>query len=639
MEHSLWFDAFIYLAAAVLSVPIATRLGLGSVLGYLIAGAIIGPYVLGFVGGSPDVMHFAEFGVVIMLFLIGLELKPSRLWRLKKSIFFTGGLQVVLTCLVIWSIGLAAGLSGRMSIALGLILSVSSTALVLQSLQEKGLLKTPAGRHSFSVLLFQDIAVIPMLAVIPFLAVSSAMVHVDSSIPAWLRVSEIAAVIGGIIFGGHYLLRPVFRMVAQSNMRELFVAAALALVVGIAQAMDMVGLSPALGTFLAGVVLADSEYRHELEADVEPFKGLLLGLFFISVGANINFNLLAHHVGIISLLVVSLVVIKLVVLIFIGLLSKLRGENLAIFSLALSQSGEFGFVLVSFAGSSYVLSKSVVDMTTLVIALSMATTPLLMMAAQGWLFSRLHKNRAATPESDVTDEGNPVIIAGFGRFGQIVGRMLHSNHIGTTILEHDANHIKTLGRFGFKVFYGNAARADLLSAAGAENAKLLIVAVDNPERTLEIVRMARQNFPHLIILARAVDRPHALELMRSGVDYVHRETLGSGVAMGVDALAELGWRANQAYRIGEFFKSYDNKLLREQLLKEDYDGEFLRQSLRSQAMLDKLLNDDSQVPSEAYEQAWESYVGEDKNSQTPQMHQAHKRNKKQRQERMNNPLD
>lgn len=631
MEHSLWFDAFIYLAAAVLSVPIATRLGLGSVLGYLGAGCVIGPYALKLVGGSPDVMHFAEFGVVIMLFLIGLELKPSRLWRLKKSIFLTGGLQVGLTCLAVLCIGLIFEFNWRVALAQGLILSVSSTALVLQSLQEKGLMKTPAGRFSFSVLLFQDIAVIPMLTIIPFLAYSSSISINASSTSAWIQVSEIIAVIAGIILGGHYLLRPVFRLVAQSNSRELFVAAALALVVGVAQLMDWVGLSPALGTFLAGVVLADSEYRHELEADVEPFKGLLLGLFFISVGSNINFNLLGEHLGLISLLVLALVSIKWGVLLVVGKLSKIRGEDLGIFSIALSQSGEFGFVLVSFAGSSYVLSQSMVDTTTLVIALSMITTPILMLFSQAVVFPHLSQRRSREIKSDVEDEGNPVIIAGFGRFGQIVGRMLHHNRIGTTILEHDANHIKVLSRFGFKVFYGNAARADLLAAAGAERAQLLIVAVDGRQRTLEIVRVARQSFPHLVILARATDREHALELMQAGVDHVHRETLGSGVAMAVDALTQMGWRANQAHRIGEFFKSYDTKLLDEQLRKDEQNVDFLRESLRSQEMLDRLLNNDSQIPTEVYEQAWENYIEGQETYPSGQLHQAHRRNKQHQQ--------
>ncbi|MFM2485631.1 monovalent cation:proton antiporter-2 (CPA2) family protein [Celerinatantimonas yamalensis] len=633
MGNSLWFDAFVYLTAAIVSVPIATRLGLGSVLGYLIAGCLIGPYALRLVGGSPDVMHFAEFGVVIMLFLIGLELKPSRLWRLKSSIFFTGGLQVVLTVALIWGIAHVFAMSDRQALALGLILSVSSTALVLQSLQEKGLMKTPAGKHSFSVLLFQDIAVIPMLAILPFLAMKSGASALASSTPAWVTASQMALVIIGIIFGGHYLLRPVFRMVAQSNMRELFVAASLALVVGIAQAMDMVGLSPALGTFLAGVVLADSEYRHELEADVEPFKGLLLGLFFISVGANINFVLLWDKLGLIVSLVVALVAVKFAVLWVVGKLSRLRGEDLGVFSTALSQSGEFGFVLVSFAGSSLVLNTAMVDLVTLVIALSMATTPLLLMLCQWWLFPRLRERAAInSPSPAIDDNENPVIIAGFGRFGQIVGRVLHNNHIGMTILEHDANHIKTLGRFGFKVFYGNATRADLLSSAGAEQAKLLVVAVDSAEQTLEIVQMARKNFPQLIILARAVDREHALELMRAGVDYVHRETLGSGVAMAVDALTELGWRANQAYRIGEFFKSYDSKLLREQLLKDDQNTEFLRHSLRSRKMLDQLLDDDSRLPTSAYERAWESNVQKsEQGADSSRLKQAHRWNKQSKQ--------
>ncbi|MFM2480482.1 monovalent cation:proton antiporter-2 (CPA2) family protein [Celerinatantimonas sp. YJH-8] len=638
MEHSFFFNAFIYLAAAVLSVPIATRLGLGSVLGYLIAGSLIGPYALKLVGGSPDVMHFAEFGVVIMLFLIGLELKPALLWRLKASIFGAGGLQVVLSIALIGGIGVGFGLPGNQAVALGFICAVSSTALVLQSMEEKGLLKTATGKTSFSVLLFQDIAVIPMLALIPLLAVQGSGVLPLNATPAWLRATEIVAVIAGIIFGGHYLLRPVFRLVAASNSREIFVAAALALVVGIALAMEMVGLSPALGTFLAGVVLADSEYRHELESDVEPFKGLLLGLFFISVGANINYPLLWEHLGSICGLVGLLVCVKFLILWGVGWLFRLKGEGQWIFAVALSQSGEFAFVLASFAGSVHVIPPSMVDWVTLVVALSMATTPVLLIGCQFIIFPMLHKRPVPESESVIDDNENPVIIAGFGRFGQIAGRILHSNKVGTTILEHDANHIKTLARYGFKAFYGDAARADLLSSAGAEQAKLLIVAVDDREKTLEIVRVARQFFPHLVILARAIDRGHAQELMKAGVDYVHRETLGSGVALGVDALIELGWRANQAYRIGEFFKAYDNKLLREQVLRNDDNVEFIRNSLRSQKMLDELLNDDTQLPSEVYEKAWERNIQQD-DEHSGTLGSAHRKNKIERENRLKSKPD
>ncbi len=563
------FQAFVYLAAAVLSVPVAKRLGLGSVLGYLIAGVIIGPFALGLTGEEgQDVMHFAEFGVVMMLFLVGLELQPSRLWRLRGPILGLGGLQTALTAAALMAACLAFGLSWKAGLAIGLILALSSTAIVLQTLNENGLLQTESGQSSFSVLLFQDIAVIPMLAVLPFLAMQDGAVSVDPAHgagdkPVWLLTAEVLAVVAAIILGGRFLVRPIFRFIADTRLREVFTAAALLLVIGIAVAMEAVDLSPALGTFLAGVVLADSEYRHELESNIEPFKGLLLGLFFIAVGASMDFHLLTADPGLIFSLVALLILIKFLVLHALALAFKMRPSARWLFSLSLAQGGEFAFVLFSFATQNQILPAAVTNQLVLVVALSMMLTPVLMI-----LYDKLLDPRFQTPkstrEADPIDEvDNPVIVAGYGRFGQIVSRLLSSSGFKTTLLDHDAAQIDLTRRFGAKVFYGDASRIDLLHAAGAGQARLLVLAIDDRDRVVQMAESVRQHFPKLTLLARAYDRRHAYELMRAGVDIIVRETFDSALDMGRRALEVLGYRANQAYRAALKFKHYDEQSLHE----------------------------------------------------------------------------
>ena len=612
-SDGFFFQAFVYLTAAVVSVPVAKRLGLGSVLGYLIAGALIGPFALGLVGEEgQDVMHFAEFGVVMMLFLVGLELQPSLLWRLRGPILGTGGLQVGATAAAITGIGIAVGLDGKMALAVGLTLALSSTAIVLQSLNEKGQMKTPGGQSCFAVLLFQDIAVIPMLAAFPLLAMSGAAPAGDSGhghgiadLPGWQQALIVAALIAAIIGGGKLLVRPVFRLIAETRLREVFTAAALLLVIGIALAMQSVGLSPALGTFLAGVVLADSEYRHELETDIEPFKGLLLGLFFISVGASVDFALLGDQPGLIASLVAGLVLVKLAVLFFLGRLFKLPGPANFLFTFALAQGGEFGFVLFSFATQNHVLTPEVANPLVVVVALSMAVTPLLMIVND-----KLVQPRFATSgerrEPDAIDEENPVIIAGFGRFGHIVGRLLKANGVPTTVLDLDPEQIDTLRRFDLKVFYGDASRLDLLHAAGAAQARLLLLAVDDPERANEIVHQVRRHYPHLPILARASSLHHSYELLHSGADQVFRETLDTALDMGVEALRRLGFRAYQAQRAAHLFKRHETQTVRE-LYKiwEDKTAYFERAGERV-TELEQLLREDERDLDESADHAWEA---------------------------------
>ncbi len=571
--EGFFLQALIYLAAAVVSVPIAKRLGLGSVLGYLIAGIAIGPFALGLVGESgQDVLHFAEFGVVMMLFLIGLELQPSLLWRLRSSILGLGGLQVGVTAAVITGIAVALGLDWRSALAVGLILSLSSTAIVLQTLQEKGLMKTGGGRSSFSVLLFQDLAVIPMLAVLPLLA-HAGSAHGGAAgghgttwvegLPGWAAALVVAAAVASIVVGGRLLMRPAFRFIARAHVPEVFTAAALLLVVGIALLMTRVGLSPALGTFLAGVVLATSEYRHELEGDIEPFKGLLLGLFFISVGASIDFAQVAARPALVGGLVVALIVVKFVILLVLGRFFGLSHDQNLLFAFALAQAGEFAFVLFSFATQQGVLGLDVTSPLVAVVALTMALTPLLMLVNERLVQPRFGTLEQERREPDAIDEEHPVIIAGYGRVGTIIGRLLRANGIGATVLEIDSDHVELLRKLGHKVFYGDASRLDLLRSAGAETARVLVIALDDPERILELVETARKHFPRLKILSRAIGRTHAYELLEAGLDTVYRETLDSSLRIGLDVMRELGMPGFEALRRTRRFRDHDERMLRE----------------------------------------------------------------------------
>lgn len=620
-NEDLFFQAFIYLVAAVISVPIANRLGLGSVLGYLIAGVIIGPFGLRFVGQEgEDVMHFAEFGVVMMLFLVGLELQPSRLWQLRIPILGMGGLQVVGTALVVAVVSLLLGQSWQVALAIGLILSMSSTAIVLQTLNEKGLMQTQAGQSSFSVLLFQDIAVIPILALLPLLAVkrpvaslsSHALVWVAAKTAepatassAWQQALLVMAVVGGIIVVGRFLMRPIFRFIAATRLQEMFTAMALLLVIGIALAMQEVGLSPALGTFVAGVVLADNEYRHELETDIEPFKGLLLGLFFISVGASVNFSLLIQQPLLILVLVVGLAIAKFAVLFALSRIFKLELAQSFLFAFALAQGGEFAFVLFSFATQSEVLTPATAAPLIAVVALSMALTPLLIIANEKFVQPHLAPVGDEREPDEIDDNENPVIIAGFGRFGQVVGRLLFANGYRATLLENSPNQIDLLRRFGWKVFYGDASRLDLLLAAGARQAKLLVIAVDEPEKSLTIVHLVRKHFPHLKILARAFDRRHAYELIQQGVEVVERETFGSALEMGVEALKVLGVRAYKAQRAANMFRQHDVDALYELAQVKD-ENLLLARSRQLTQDLERLLQSDEQDRTHDIDRAWDT---------------------------------
>lgn len=555
--------ALIYLAAAIVAVPIAKRVGLGSVLGYLLAGILIGPFVLALVGDQTDVMHFAEFGVVMMLFLVGLELQPAKLWKLRHSIVGLGGLQVVLSAAAIFAFCYwFFAMQWQTALVIGLMLALSSTAIVLQSLEEKGWLKLEAGRNAFSVLLFQDIAIIPILALIPLLAFAPLGNSADishsliASWPAWQQVLVSITVIIAIIASGKYVSAPLFRYIAKTHMREIFTIFALFLVVAIALLMNSIGLSPALGTFLAGVVLAESEFRHELEADIEPFKGLLLGLFFITVGASINFALLFDEFSMVVGLVLLLVLVKAVILYVLARIFNINNKQQILFAIALAQGGEFAFVLLSVSSTLSILNPEQTSLVTLVVAVSMLLAPLLLMA-----YEQLQKRSLSSqPEFDKPENissAKHVIIAGYGRFGQIMGRLLHAQGYDITVLDHSPSQIEMLRRFGNKVFYGDAARQELLEAAGAHTAQMLVVAIDNADKTLEIIQLAQKNYPQLKIVARAIDRRHAYQLLRLKVDAFNRETVDSAITLAVDALELLGNSKSDAVRAGQVFREHD----------------------------------------------------------------------------------
>jgi CPA2 family monovalent cation:H+ antiporter-2 len=611
--EQLLLQGLVYLAAAVLAVPLASRLGLGSVLGYLLAGVAIGPWALGMVAEeSQSVMHFAELGVVMMLFLVGLELDPERLWRLRGPVFGLGGLQVVGTTLAFTPLGILAGLPWQQAVAVGLILAMSSTAIALQSLTEKGLLRTHAGQTTFAVLLLQDVAVIPILALFPLLATLEVH-HAEAShgtslvagLPAWQHGLVVLGAIAAVILAGRLGVGPLMRAIARTGLREMFTAAALLIVLAVALLMGAVGLSAALGTFVAGVVLANSEYRHELVSDVEPFKGLLLGLFFMAVGASIDLGMLASAPLAMSGLVAVVLAVKVAVLLVVARVGKLAGEQAALLAMALAQVGEFAFVLLSFAEQNGVLPHDITAPLVAVTASSMAATPFLLTFHERVLAPRLAAS-AAPREADVEDEGHPVLIAGYGRFGQIAGRLLRAHGVGVTVLDVDSEQVEMLKRFGTKVFFGDASRLDLLHAAGAHQAKVLIVAVDEPEKVMEIVDTARRHFPHLAILARARGRTEAFELLDRQVEGAYRETFHTALRVGVDTLRLLGRPAHAAWRAGATFSEHDERMLRE-LAAHRTEGEaYISRVRERQRDFEAILNAEAAGPPEPLDEGWDS---------------------------------
>lgn len=594
--------AFIFLIAGVIAVPIATRLGLGSVLGYLIAGILISPVLAALNVDVVSIQHFAEFGVVMMLFLVGLELEPKLLWEMRGKLIGLGGGQVALTTLAAMGIAMAFGQPWTIALAIGMVLALSSTAIVLQTLNEKGLMKSDGGQSSFSVLLTQDIAVIPMLAFIPLLAVPELMdaavntashatdaashaadsaqssdghgdghgdAHGDDGhgssmslvdgLSGWQTTLVTLGAIGFVLLAGNYLTTPIFRFISAANLRELFVATALMMVVGIALLMSLVGLSPALGTFLAGVVLANSEYRHELESDIDPFKGLLLGLFFMTVGAGINFVLLFDNLAIIVALTIGLMALKAGVLLILAYIFKLRGADKWLFALGLAQAGEFGFVLLSFTVANSVIPQGVADQLLLIVALSMLLTPLLFILYDKVIAPKYVVDQER--EGDEIEEKNHIIIAGRGRVGGVIERMLRIAGYSATVIDFSSKQIDTMKIFGLRTYYGDATRPDMMHAAGIDEAKLLIIAIDDKEQITEMVRHVTKHHPHVHVLARAVDRNHVYDLWYAGCRDIVRETFDGSIRMGASAFEALGVDREHSIQMGEAFRRMDRRAM------------------------------------------------------------------------------
>ncbi len=550
-------NSLIYLAAAVIAVPLAKKLGLGSIIGYLAAGMAIGPWGLGLVTNVQDILHFAEFGVVLMLFLVGLELEPERLWELRRPIFGWGSAQVLLCAALITGVAMAFGVNWQISLIAGLGLALSSTAIALQAIGERNLMPTSSGQAGFSILLFQDVAAIPILALLPLLGTlageNEALAPVNR---AWEAI-KVIAVIAGIIIGGRLLLRPLLRWIANSGTPEIFTAASLLLVVAIAALMQLVGLSMALGAFLAGVLLATSEYRRELETDIEPFKGLLLGLFFIAVGMSIDFGVLRDTPGLMAAILLGFLGLKIVVIYGLASLMKLPYQERPVFVLLLAQGGEFAFVVFQAAAGARVFSPETASLLIGAVALSMLVSPLLLVAVDKLLLPRYAGARQARLPEISEPQHAQVIIAGFGRYGQIIGRMLLAQGIAPTVLDHDADMVDSVRAFGYRVFYGDATRLDLLRTAGAASAKILVVAVDDVEQSLTIVDLAKEHFPQLQIVARARDVPHWNALRDRGVIRVERELFESSLRSARSVLELLGQPPHEARQGAMRFRQHN----------------------------------------------------------------------------------
>ncbi|TDJ36771.1 MAG: glutathione-regulated potassium-efflux system protein KefB [Gammaproteobacteria bacterium] len=578
-------EAVIYLIAALIAVPISRKLGFGSVLGYLAAGIIIGPFGLGFIKDAEHILHFAELGVVFLLFVIGLELQPSRLWVLRRMVFGLGSAQLIISAGAIAAIGLLFGLALTEAVLVGFILALSSTAFVLQLLAEKKELTTTHGRAAFTILLFQDLAVIPLIAILPMFGAAAGQGF------EFRGLAIAVAMIGGLIIGGHYLLRPVLRIAARTQIPEIFTATALLVVIGAALLMQAAGMSMVLGAFIAGMLLADSEYRHELEADIAPFKGMLLGLFFIAVGMSVNLGLLVQHPGTIMLIVICLMVVKAAVLFPLARLfgiCDIKGAS----SLAavLSQGGEFAFVLFAIAARHQIIQTDVIDQLILAVAVSMLLTPVVYLLNQQ-IVSRMEKDEE--PGYDQMEgQQHAVIIAGFGRFGQIVGRLLAIVGRPFTALEIDASQVDVVRKYGNIVYYGDASKLDLLRAAGAEHARLFVLAIDDIEASIKTAQTVTRHFPDLTIVARARNRRHEYHLMDLGIKHIFRETLLSSLAMTEQVLFDLGFEEQEVHRLITTFREKDAQLIREQHAVQ-HDEEQLIQTARDTAReLELLLRSD-----------------------------------------------
>lgn len=609
MAHSVVFQAIVLLAGALIFVPLAKRLYLGSVFGYLIAGVIIGPFGLGLVGGEgKEIMHFAELGIVLMLFLIGLELEPVHLRRLRRFIVSAGLVQFLITTILVAGFFAAMGFPLTSALAVGMAMSMSSTVMVLQTMEEKGWSRTRLGETSLAVLLTQDVAVIPVLATLPLLAAKTSAMGTTfiSRFPYWVHTLAIFAAVGIVLVSGKYLLIPFLRFIARSNLRELLTAAALFIVLSTAFFMDYVGVSPALGTFLAGVVLAGSEFRHQLQVDIEPFKGILLGLFFISIGAVIDFSHITHMPATAIGILIGVVCLKAVAMYVTGRWAGLGKDQSLFLAVVLSQVGEFAFVLLSFMDRLALITSPRTDILLFVTAMSMMISPMLLYITERFVISRLLGAVENTRASEVEFQYHPVLIAGFGPFGSTIGRFLRANGVESTILDNDADRVDVLRKMGFKAFFGDATRLDVLKAAGADNAKVFVAAIGQGDINVDLVEKVKQAFPHMTIMSRVQNPLQEYELMDRGERYIYRDSVDTAIRLGVDCLVKLGYRRYSAFRAGQKFLRYDEEAMQALAATRHDDKTYILKSRELIQLQEMLLLRDREFNPSANDHAWDS---------------------------------
>ena len=622
MHGDFLFYALILLLATVIVVPLAKRSGLGTVLGYIVAGVIIGPFGLGLITEAETLLHFSEFGVVMMLFLIGLELEPKVLWRLRKSLLGLGSSQVIATTAIITFVLMAIDISWPIALTIGMGVTMSSTAICLQIMGEKSLFQTKTGQSAFSVLLFQDLAIIPILAIIPLLATVTTtevktitdvlkVVEQGSGGSLWEKSLKVIGLVTVLIAFGHYAVRHVLHYIARTGVREIFTATALLLVIGVTFIMLSAGMTPAMGAFIAGVILADSEYKHEIENQIEPFKSLLLGLFFISVGMTINFDVFEKNVVTILVATVGLVLVKLLVLSGLAKAIKFNVKDNLMFAILLAQGGEFAFVIFQFASNVKLLTTETASILNVIIALSMMATPLLLLAydkvLSPWLDSR--KTGEMSPILPPLNEHNPVIIFGYGRFGQIIGRLLQAKRIGATILDHDPTQIDFLRKFGWKVYYGEVLDMHLLEKAGIEHAKIIVIGIDDFGKSVEATKRIKETYPHVKIVVRAYDRRNAQDFIKAGADHIERETFASALNAGEAVLRYMGYRAFTAKTLVRKFAMHDRKSLEDAAHLNDSDKDWISFALESRQQLIDLFEKD-RLDAEAHQaENWEHKTG------------------------------
>ncbi len=613
MTGSLLFEAIIFLAGAIICVSIAKRLGLSSVIGYLLAGVLIGPYVLGFIGQEgQDIMHFAEYGVVVMLFLIGLEIEPKNFWNMRKTIVGMGGIQVGGTMLLSYILFMLLGFEWKVSLVISMAVALSSTAIALQTIKEKGLLETTFGNSSFSILLFQDIIVIFMLGAIPLLSNSENVTSVDKhqnlldGLPMGFQTLAILLSVVIIIVAGKYLIVPMLRKVAKIGVREMLIAAAFLIVFSISFLMEYVGLSPALGAFLGGVVLSNSEFKHELESTLEPFKNLLLGLFFMAVGASINFIVIAKSPFTIGGLLVAIIAIKALVLFITGRIFKLKLDQKLLLTFSLAQVGEFAFVLLSFAFQLNILAQEQLDIMLVITALTMSISPIISMINERLILPKIGTKESVKRPMDHIAKTQKIILVGFGHFGSTVGRFLRSHGVEATILDQDSNRVDFLRKMGFEVYYGDATRVDLLESAGISEAKILICAIDNPSVTKEISKLVKEKYPHVELMIRAKNRYEAYDLLNLGIDNIYRESLDTSLSLAKDVLSKMGFRKYTLTRQVQNFIKYDETSLRRLAKESKRDDNYIFKARKEMEEQEQLLDQDFKRGIVDYDKHWDS---------------------------------